>query len=225
VNGSKFRTDLYLLNTSSGYRNVTLEARLWDSPGDFESVGVQLKPGEARVIEDVLTSLFHRTGLARLRYWIEWYDEPDGVRVTSRTYTLDPDGGTYGSLIPPFNNFQSAARGERLEILGAGGGPGFRTNLGLVDLTPHNNGEPPASIRVYLLGDGKFLETFTTTVETAGGIQINDIFRSRGHESPKAGLIMVEVLQSSGPVGAYATLTDNVTNDTTFLGAHLGVTP
>jgi hypothetical protein len=144
------------------------------------------------------------------------------VRVTSRTYTIDAGGATYGSLIPTLNNFQIAAPGDRLEILGISGGSGFRTNVGLVELSAGVNGPAQTSVRIRVLDQRMTeLDAFTVTLPPAGGMQINDIFGSRNIAPPEAAMVVVEVL-SGGNIGSYATLVDNVTNDSTYLGAQLG---
>jgi hypothetical protein len=144
--------------------------------------------------------------------------------VTSRTYTVEESGATYGSLIPPLNNFQIAAAGDHLEILGVNGGTGFRTNLGLVELSPSTvSGE--TSVRIKVLDQNLHeLDSFSVTVPRAGGMQINDLFGSRGIAPPEAAMLVVEVA-NGGLIGAYATLVDNITNDTTYLGAQLGAQP
>ena len=222
ANNSRFRSDLYLLNLSEHTRTVTLEATPWDASTAPEMVQFTLLPSEARVIADVLPKLFGMEGLARLRYWSQGIaNETEGVRATSRTYTLNEDGSTYGCLIPPLNNFQSASSGEALEILGIVGGNAFRTNVGLIDLLPRNNGTK-TDVRVTILDhSGKTVDTFVVTVTSATGMQINDIFGARGVTAPSAGLVHIEVLSGPGLIGAYATLTDNITNDSTFLGAQL----
>jgi hypothetical protein len=145
--------------------------------------------------------------------------------VTSRTYNIDANGGTFGCLIPPLNSFQSATAGEALEIIGIVGGEGFRTNIGLVELTAAPNNRSTA-VRILLIDDkGKTLDTFTVTLPSAGGMQINDVFAARGITAPAAARVVVQVLDATGLVGAYATLTDNITNDSTFLGAQLAATP
>ncbi|HEV7764424.1 MAG TPA: hypothetical protein VGQ76_05445 [Thermoanaerobaculia bacterium] len=218
ANNSHFRSDIYLFNPTSEVSTVTLEAKQWDSP-QIETKQFSLLPREARVIPDALQTLFGMTGLARLRYWSN--TPGDGVRVTSRTYTLEESGATYGSLIPPLNNFQIASPGDDLEILGINGGTGFRTNIGLVELSG-NNLTADTSVRITLYDQNRTqLGTFTVTVPRSGGMQINDIFAARGITPPEAGLVVVRV-QSGGLIGAYATLVDNITNDTTYLGAQLG---
>ncbi|HEX2062421.1 MAG TPA: hypothetical protein VHK90_16905 [Thermoanaerobaculia bacterium] len=221
VNDARFRSDLYIFNPTAQTRTVVLEAKQWDST-TTRTTQFTLLPREARVVHDALPTLFQLTGLARLRYWSN--DAGEGVRVTSRTYTIEPNGATYGSLIPPLNNFQIGTSGDTLEILGASGGPGFRTNIGLVELSPFRN-FAPTQVRIRLFDNsGKQLETFTVSVPNAGGLQINDVFGARGITPPPASLITVQVLDA-GLIGAYATLTDNVTNDTTYLGANLGAQP
>ena len=222
ANNSKFRTDLYLLNPSPSPRTVTLEAKRWDSNSGANMVPFTLLPGEARVIRDVLPTLFGITGVARLRYSSNTFTG-DGVRVTSRTYNIREDGGTFGCLIPPLNSFQSAGPGETLEILGVVGGTEFRTNVGLVDLTPNYVGQN-VEARIHIVDEtGKELDSFTATFASAGGMQINDIFHARGLAQPAAAMVYVEVIR--GMIGAYATLTDNVTNDSTYLGANLHARP
>jgi hypothetical protein len=222
ANGSQFRSDIYLFNPTFQTKTVVLEAKKWDSPV-LITRQFTLLPREARVIVDALHSLWNQEGVARLRYWTT--DEGDGVRVTSRTYTIDPSGATYGSLIPPLNNFQIAPSGDALEIIGATAGPGFRTNIGLVELSPVNFSIAPTTVRIRIIDqDRRQLDSFTISLPRASGMQINDIFVSRGITPPAAALIVVQVLDA-GLVGAYATLTDNQTNDTTYFGAQLAARP
>jgi hypothetical protein len=219
ANGSHFRSDVYLFNPTSRPSTVTLEAKQWDG-ATVRTISFTLLPNEARVIPDALPTLFQLNGLARLRYWTG--DFTGGVRVTSRTYTVDDKGATYGSLIPPLNNFQVGAAGDNLEILGISGGSGFRTNLGLVELSPAVGQPLETRVRVRVLNERLTqLDTFTVTLSRAGGTQINDLFASRGITAPEAAMLVIEV-ESGGLIGAYATLTDNITNDSTYLGAQLG---
>ena len=217
VNNSKFRSDLYMYNQSGSTRTVTLQVKAWDS-ADTQTINFTMLPNEARIIPDVLQRLFNRTGLARLRY--QSSGDSNGVRATSRTYSIDENGGTYGFLMPPLNNFQSASSGDTLEILGVVGGTQYRTNVGLVELTGFSN-NTQAAARIEIIDDkGKSIDSFTVNVPIAGGIQINDIFHARNlGDGPTAALIRVSPL--SGLIGAYATMNDNGTNDPTYLAANL----
>jgi hypothetical protein len=222
ANGSQFRSDVYLYNPSSQAHMVTLEAKKWDGP-DRVLRQFTLLPQEARVIPDVLKSLFGMEGMARLRYWTNDQTN-DGVRATSRTYTVEASGATYGSLVPPLNNFQVAAPGDTLEILGAASGAGFRTNIGLVELGAAGGMAipPPTNVRIRIIDDQhRQLDSFTMTLQNGSGVQINDVFGARLIAPPAAARIVVEVLDG-GLIGAYGSLTDNVTNDTTYCAAQLG---
>ncbi|HET8773105.1 MAG TPA: hypothetical protein VFP80_04920 [Thermoanaerobaculia bacterium] len=222
ANNSKFRSDLYLLNLSANAQTVRLEAKAWDRSEPPVIVQFTLLPNEDRVIRDVLPRLFGMTGFARLRY-MSLGNDGEGVRVTSRTYNLLENGGTLGCLIPPLNSFQAAASGESLEILGVVNDSRFRANIGLVELSPFLGGPVQATaVRIRIIDErGLQIDSFEVTLPAAGGMQINDVLRERGLTAAKAVLIRIE---PSGPglVGAYATLTDNGTNDPSFLAASLG---
>ena len=221
ANGSKFRSDIYLYNPNDRTRTVTLQAKKWDSPGVYQT-NFTLLPKESRVIPDALKTLFGQEGMARLKYSTANWEPGEGVRVTSRTYTVEASGATYGCLVPPLNSFQIGTFGDRLEILGVTGGAGFRANVGLVDLSDQTQRNP--TVRITIIGERRILDTFTTQLPARGGMQINDIFAARGITPPPAALIVVDIIDGQ-QIGAYATLTDNVTNDSTYLGAHLGAQP
>lgn len=218
ANDSKFRTDLYLFNPTNKTRFVTLNAFPWDTSERMASVPMTLLPNEARVIRDAYFTLFGRTGVAKLMYQS---DMNGAIRITSRTYSLNDDGGTFGFLTPPLNAFQAAATGEALEILGVTGGKDYRTNLGLVDLQQWPNGQQPSSARIEIIDHtGKTIDSFTTNIPNAGGMQINDLFRGRNlGDGPPAALIRVHPIR--GLIAAYATVTDNGTNDSIYLAANL----
>lgn len=220
ANGAQFRTDLYLHNPREGSRYVILTARKWDAPAVQHVRWVLLYGRETRVVRDVLKSLFGLSGVARLGYSSLEGTPGEGVRVTSRTYSVDASGATYGCLVPPLNGFQIGTAGDRLEILGVSAGVGFRTNIGLVDLADNTQRNP--IVRISIIGDrGVVLDTMTAAVPARGGIQLNDIFRTRGVKPPPAALLVVDVLEGQ-QIAAYATLTDNVTNDPTYLSSQLG---
>lgn len=222
ANGSRFRSDLYLYNPGERTRTVTLTAKKWDTP-EQRTVNFTLLPKESRVVPDALKTLFAMEGVARLRYSTNDFEAGEGVRATSRTYTVEPSGATYGSLVPPLNSFQIGTFGDRLEILGVSNGSGFRTNVGLVDL--NDTSQRNATVRLTVIDDKrKIVDTFTVQVPARGGMQINDIFGARGLTPPAAALLFVDIIDGQ-QIGAYATLTDNVTNDTTYLGANLGAKP
>ena len=219
-NGARFRSDLYLYNDTDDLTSVTLAARPWDSGANETIVTLTLLPREARVVRDALKVVFRLEGVARLRFVSNGTGPGTGVRVTSRAYTVRPDGGTYGVPLPPLNSFQMAGAGEAIELFGVLGGPAFRTNLALVDMTAFASGTTVRA-RVEVIGDGgAVLDAFDVNVPIAGGIQVDDVFRARGlGDGPPAALL--RVLPEGGLVGAYATSIDQGTNDAILVPAAL----
>jgi hypothetical protein len=226
AHGAAYRSDLFLFNPADGVRTVRLLVKSWSANEAEQTLLLTLLPRESKAIRDALLTAFGRTGVARLRFQTDGgADVSGGVRITSRTYTVAPSGGTYGLLLPALNAFQSAGGGESLEILLPAGGSGFRTNLALVELTTAFVSGPPLSVRVEVFDElGDLRDTFETPILLAGGVQIDDLFHGRGlGDGPPAGLIRIS--PSGGLVAAYATVIDNGTNDPMYVAAGLAARP
>jgi hypothetical protein len=69
-------------------------------------------------------------------------------------------------------------------------------------------------------GGHNVLDTTTVEIPARGGMQLNDIFGARGLTPPPAALLLVEVVEGQ-QIAAYATVTDNVTNDSIYLASQL----
>jgi len=218
VNGSQFRSDVYLYNNSPNYKYVTLSMKMWDSSVS-STVYVYLQGNEVRVLPDILLNTFGKTGIARLRITAGGSTTDTSIRVSSRTYTVDANGGTYGFLLPPLNSFQTASAGDVLEILGPTLDLGFRTNLGLVDMATSES--TPARARVEVISsEGLTLDRFEITLPPLGGLQLTDLFRA--HQLPNDGSpVLIRITSINGMIGSYASTLDNGTNDSTYFAANL----
>lgn len=218
ANNSKFRSDLYLFNPTATPSMVSLQI---NSTAGQSSLSLTLLGYEARVIHDVLMTAFAQTGTARLRYQSFGTNGSAGtVRVTSRTYTLNDDGGTYGFLMPPLNSFQSAAAGDSLEILGTTTDTATRTNIGLVDLMATVTARQPHATIAIFDKSGVKLDELTVTIPSATVMQLNDIYRARNIPA-STGPVLIRVTSVDGLIGAYAAAVDNGTNDSAYLPANL----
>ncbi|HSP34526.1 MAG TPA: hypothetical protein VLU46_09445, partial [Thermoanaerobaculia bacterium] len=219
ANGSRFRTDLYLFNPTGQPRSLYFMCDSWDRSVPSAYLSMTLLPGEARIVHDVLKTAFNMTGIARLRVVAQGAASGPGIRFTSRTYNVDDNGGTYGFLMPPLNSFQVGANGDTLEILGAFADPNFRTNIGLVQ-TSETGAPSSATAKVEILDStSRVIDSFTVDFPMNGGTQLNDVFRARG--LTVSGPVLIRVTPLNGVIGAYATTTDNVTNDSSYLAANL----
>ena len=219
MNGARYRTDLFLFNPDPVARTVYLRVAPWNGPAPAKATGVTLEPGESRRIPDALSTVFGLNGVARLSF--ESGFPSGGVSITSRTYTLLPDGSTYGMLVPPLVASQIVGPGETLEILGPTGGAASRTNLSLVKLDYR-----PGVVHVEIHGEnGTLLDEFDQVVPAKGGVQVNDLFRTRGlGDGPRAALLRLSLPPgdpSSVRLAAYATTIDNGTNDPVYFVGHL----
>ncbi len=220
ANGSQFRSDLFLYNQSAQIKSVTIEMRSWTSPSDFAFLTLTLLPHEARMIPDVLKTAFNRTGNARLRVGVQGPALDSSVRVASRTYTVDANGGTYGFLMPPLNSFQTASTGDTLEILGTVTDSQFRTNIGLVDVTTVFSTLAPRA-RIDIIGsNGTTIDSFETAIPSLGGTQLNDVFRARAFTQLGAP-VLIRITPLQGMIGAYAAMVDNESNDPMYFAANL----
>lgn len=224
LGGVEYRTDLHLYNPSDETLTVQLDLTSWRRGEPEDHRTVVLEPGRSRRVTDVLKTLFQRDGVARLRFLTTGARyAADTVRVTSRVYAVTPDGGTYGTLMPPINLFGMATEGESLEILGPRAASTFRTNLAFVELSATGGTAPPTvEIDVEIVDSrGEVRDRLTTTVPRAGGTQIDDLFRSRGL-GDDFGPVLIRVKPRSGLVTAYATMLDRGTNDPVLFGPALG---
>jgi len=219
ANGSRFRTDLYLYNPSETVRSVTLSARAFDAASE-RTFNYTLLPRESKIIPDVLQTAFGMTGLARLRFISGNLTESNSVRVTSRTYNIDANGGTYGFVMPPLNSFQVVGPGESIEVLGAIADSQFRVNIGLIDTVAWPTGRN-SSVKIETISrNGALLDSFETPVPSAGGIQLLDILRARSI-ALDGQPVMFRISPAGGLIGTFATLIDNRTNDAVLLTSGL----
>lgn len=219
--GAQYRTDLLLFNADEGPATIQLSAQDWYRDEDERNVNVTLSGRESRVIPDVLWTLFGQAGVARLAV-TAWGTGGLGVRATSRTYNLLPDGATHGMSVPVLGWLQTARDGDTLEILGPTGGAGSRTNLSIVNLGYRYS--PPSTAHVEIVDPaGLVADAFDVSVPAGGGLQIDDLFRARGlGDGPEAALIRLTFTShQSTPFASYATTIDNGTNDPVYFGANL----
>jgi hypothetical protein len=142
---------------------------------------------------------------------------PVGPGPASYTYTLLPDGSTYGMLARPLVASQVAGPGDTLEILGPTGGASFRTNLALVDVCFR-----AGTAHVEALDEnGTLLDAFDQAVPSGGNVQVDDLLRARGlGDGPKAALLQLSLSPDVDYVrtAAYATTIANGTNDPVAFG-------
>lgn len=136
--------------------------------------------------------------------------------MTSRTSTPGADSGSYGQGIPPIQPEQTLGRtGTDSAIMGGvEEGVVFRTNLGLCEVWGES-----ATVRISVL-DSSMTELGQRDYDLRPyeNIQINQVATTvAGVGSLANGIVRVTVVSGTGRIGAYLSVVDNATGDSTFI--------
>ena len=209
VNQSVWRTDLDIHNTSGSSQTVVVELLTADQANEMpHSVSMMLAPYSSVRYRDVIDSLFGAEGVGALRVLADG----GSVRVSSRSYN-DEGEGTYGQGIPSADGAIGFGEVGRLVGLSQSGdsSTGFRTNVGLVNLTA---GSVMVTIDLYD-GDGGLIGSVTRTLDAFEQTQINGIFP----EATDVGYAEVWTNTPGGRFLAYGSVVDNSTGDPTYVAA------
>jgi len=210
--GSVWRSDLGLLGVGDATAAVELH---FHGPDDTEPRVISVARGAMVNLVDVvewIRSGLEASGALEVR--------SDGkLVVTSRTYSQladnDPHlpGGSFGTALIGAETGQGLSTGETALLSHLREDSAFRTNIGLV-----NTGTETATVDVAMYdGTGVYLTTYSVDLPHAEWKQANRPFAKwAGADDLDAAWAEVSVRSGDG-VFAYATVTDNVTNDSTTI--------
>jgi hypothetical protein len=212
VGTSYWSTEVTVVNTDAGQQQVEIVYTPRDGDGwtDYETTNVTIGGGAASNWTDVLHELYSTTGAGSLEV------RGDNLVVSSRTSTPADGGGTYGLGIPPL------AAGDLLSYTGnssayAGGVkevPGeWRTNFGVCEVAGKT-----VQVKVTVYDeDGVALGDRIITLGPYENTQINRVVRAlTSTNTLDNGIVGVEVTGATGKVGAFLTIIDDATNDSTY---------
>lgn len=220
-----FKTDLWVMNLSASARISLHLAYLCRSGcGSLPTLPstptypFSLAPGEARLFEDVISSVFsvHESS-GGLDIYEPSFGASDPNHVpffaTSRTYSIDPSNqGSYGTAIPAFSWSQATTHSKFVGLASNGGdlSGGFRSNAGAFVYSG-------AGTITYRLMDstGRLLGA-PLTVGAHVVQQVNDIFLAVGAGSATLCDAVLDIT-TDNPALLYVTVIDNRTGDSTFL--------
>jgi hypothetical protein len=214
-NDTTWRTDLDVHNPTNHpitYSLALLPAGQDNShPPSFEYT---LLDGRSDHFDDVLAGVFTFTGAAALRL----VTTSDGLLVTSRTYDQLAKG-SFGQFVPGLAKASGVHSGQEGRLIGLRHDPtltqGFRTNLGLLSLSP-----APITIEVTFCNKrGGHFGTTSLELEPFEFRQINRAFEAVTPALVEFGYISVKTTTTGGAFLAYASMVDNVTGDPIFIPA------
>jgi hypothetical protein len=218
-NKAFFRTDLWVHNPGETIAYFSVAALLRDTANNppVNQVTLGLGSGQTVVYKDALASLFSLPSPAAAALRIT--QNQGRVVVTSRTYTSPASGGTYGQFVPAIARAQAVSSGHRARLIGLSHDPslvaGFRTNLGLVNLSPAGI---TVQVEFYDVTGG-LLRTRSYTVDAFGYVQIDRVFEDATSLVVNNGLIVVSTPTTGARFLAYASVIDNISQAPLYVPA------
>ncbi len=210
ANDSRWRTDLGILNVSSGQATVTVRVH---APGGVLEASFTVGSGDQSILTDVV-GMVSFSGSAAIEVVS---DRP--VVVSSRTYNQVAAGqpcfanGTLGQGLDGYPAGSGLSAGQSAWLTELTENAAYRTNISLT-----NTGDTSATVTVRLFNaEGAEVASFVVTLAPGEWKQDNRSFYARaGLTDVGAGYARVTVESGSG-VLAIGSVVNNVTNDPTTI--------
>lgn len=210
---ASWRTDLRIHNSGSETSNPSLIYYAQGAADTPLTEALSILPGETLALNDILASTFGvRDSGGSVRIETE---SPSSLVVTARTFDQTVDG-TYGQFIPAVSLDDAiGANDVPLQLTQVEESPGFRTNLGLTEVSG-----APVRVQVTAILPGA-LTAPSLTVDLAANdfLSLNSVLQSLGFSSAYNARVSVEVVEGDGKITAYASVIDNITQDPTYVSA------
>ena len=200
-------TDLAIANLTPRVASVNLAYLVKDEAnGTPLNSAFSLQPGQQMMLPDVLNSVF---GLDSANGALRVTTSHPDVRISSRTYNAAGKDGTYGQFIPALTRADALSAGEEGVLLQLQENAGFRSNLGLVNVSGDT-----VEVQVDLYrGSGSHVAVWTKSLRPFEMVQATRIFNTVGAGTVDNGFAVVKVTSSDGEVLAFASVVDNGTGD------------
>jgi hypothetical protein len=225
LNGSVWRSDVVFFNP----RNSTIAVEtIYISEGEAPltaSINFELEPGASYFADDILGQMLPEFS-GNTKGYLRVLGAGGMPMVTATSYN-QADGGVYGQALATYTLNECIAPGGRAFLVGLRHSPesdtGHRSNIGMVNLSRTTEATirvikdyPPDkdglySAKLYTLAPGQFLQ--------------RNVFRDLGLEDELLKVSLRLEVESGGPVAAYASVIDNVTQDPVLVKAQFAARP
>jgi hypothetical protein len=206
-------SDLRVFNAGSLATPATLTFYPQGNPGAAVARELTINPGEIKVLDNVISTLFGQPNGAGGSVAITT-PQATSLVATARTYNQTTNG-TYGQFIPGVTPAQSAGLGDRaLQVLQLEQSTRMRTNIGLAE----TSGGPVTVEVTAIVPDS--LATPVVTINLAANefrqISLGDFGFTDAVYNAR---VTVNVIGGTGRVTAYGSAIDQITQDPTYVPA------
>jgi len=208
-------TDVALANLTdrTAALNVAYLKKNHDNPAPVNA-SVILQAGQQLLLTDVFSSLF---GLESANGALRIITSHPDVKVTSRTYNAAGANGTYGQFIPAFDGSAATVPGLPAVLTQLQQNDAFRTNIGLVNLTPY---DVTVEIDLYR-GSGNLLGPVSVDLAPYEMRQVDRVFNAIGAGTVDNGFAVVKTESDGAKVLTYASVVDNQSGDPIYVPSQL----
>ncbi|MHB9000147.1 MAG: hypothetical protein ACYC9N_11620, partial [Thermoanaerobaculia bacterium] len=208
-----WRSDTRIFNPSQAAVEATLIFYEQNEPSRTKSTQITIEPGQVRVIDDTLRTLFGSENVGGALHIVTPADTP--LVATSRTYDQQTEG-TFGQFIPAVTaNDAVSAEDRALEILQVEQSDRYRTNLGLAEVT----GNAVTIEITALVPQSTVAPTLRRVLQPYEFTQLNGVLQQMNLGTVYNGRLSVKVIEGQGRVAAYGSVIDQQTQDPTYVPA------
>jgi PKD repeat protein len=214
----RWRSDLAIFNSDS--QGVDLNVAFFDESGAKlgEAEGVRIAGKASRTVEDIVKSTLidvEQDALGMLQITTKSGNERFPF-IFVRTYSDQTAAGTFGQGIPAFAKESSNVRPDRPAFVpGVRSDPSYYTNLGLVAVS-----DEVTEVAIQLLhpNTGEVLTQRSYVLEPDQSKIIPRVIAEYLGSDASLGTLKI-IIQSGGPVWAYGSVVDKLTNDPEYVPA------
>jgi uncharacterized repeat protein (TIGR01451 family) len=209
---ANWRTDMRIFNAGATAQDATLTMYPFTGTGSPIVRSTSINPGEVKVLDDVVQSLFGQSNLGGAVHVTTTTDSQ--LVVTGRTYDKTSTG-TFGQFVPAVTPNDAVGLGARaLQILQVEDSPRFRTNVAIAEVTGK-----PAKVEVsVVLPESRV--TPILQLDLAGNEYRQDaIIQEMGLGNVYNARITVRVISGEGKITASGSVIDMTTQDPTYVPA------
>jgi uncharacterized repeat protein (TIGR01451 family) len=208
-----WRSDTRIFNPGTAPIEATVIFYEQNEPSRTKSTQLTIEPGQVRIIDDTLRTLFGSTNVGGALHIVT--PANTALVATSRTYDQQTEG-TFGQYIPAVTANDAVSSADRaLEILQVEQSDRYRTNLGLAEVT---GSEVTVEVTA-IVPDSTVAPKLRLVLEPYEFTQLNNVLQQMNLGIVYNGRLTLKVVAGDGRLAAYGSIIDQQTQDPTYVPA------